>query len=83
MGDTIHWIRAPAHMGLEGNEIANNLVLVGMCQSLSWEVVSVRVVCTPLVGPVLALELGSSSVSSHDHTGWGEISSGDNFGGAL
>ena len=36
--------------------------MAGMCQSPLWDVVSWRVVCPPLVGPVLQLELFSPSV---------------------
>ena len=64
MGDRAPWIRAPAHMGFEGNKIATNLAVAGMCQSPKWEVVSGMVVRPPLVGLVRPPEQGSPSVSS-------------------
>ena len=42
MGDRVRWIRAPAHMGLSGNEVANDLAVAGMCQSPLWGVVRDR-----------------------------------------
>ena len=42
MSAEVLWIRAPSHMGLEGNGIANGLVVVGNHGPL-WELVSGRV----------------------------------------
>ena len=34
MGDRVQWVQVPSHVGLEGNEVANDLAIVGMCRSL-------------------------------------------------
>ena len=39
MKDMVRWLKAPAHMGIEGNEVANSRAVACMCQSCLWEVV--------------------------------------------
>ena len=36
MGDRVQWVQVPSHVGLEGNEIANDLAIAGMYQSPLW-----------------------------------------------
>ena len=39
LGPRLQWLWAPSHVGLEGNEVANGLVVEGMCQIPLWGVV--------------------------------------------
>ena len=66
-GNRVRWILAPGHMGLDGNEIANELAVASMCQSLlgggggEW---GDNPPHPPLVGPILGSELESPVHSS-------------------
>ena len=53
-------------MGLEGNEIANDLAISGMCHSPLWGVVHGRPTPPPDVGAVTVPEVQSPSVSSFE-----------------
>ena len=33
MGDRVQWVQVPSHVGLEGNEIVNDLAISGMCHN--------------------------------------------------
>ena len=58
MGDRVQWIQVPSHVGLEGNEIANDLAISGMCHSPLWGVVHGRLIPPPDVGAVTAIPVG-------------------------
>ena len=68
MGDRVQWVQVPSHPGLEGNEIANDLVIAGMCQSPLWGVVHGRPAGPPVVGAVTKPEVRSTSESSFEGT---------------
>ena len=63
-GDRVQLVRAPAHVGLEGNEIANDLASAGMCPKPLWGVVHGRPAPPPAVGAGTEPEVRSPSVSS-------------------
>ena len=66
MGDRVQWVQVPSHVGLEGNEIANDLAIFGMCHGPSWGVIHGRPTPPPDVGAVTEQEVQFLLVSSFE-----------------
>ena len=66
MGDRVQWVQVPSHVGLEGNEVANDLAIDGMCRSPLWGVVHGRPAPPPVVGAVTEPEVRSPLESSFE-----------------
>ena len=66
MGDKVQWVQVPSHLGLEGNEIADDLAIAGMCKSPLWGLVHGRPAPPPVVGAVTEPEVRSPSESSFE-----------------
>ena len=66
MGDRVQWVQVPSHVGLEGNEMANDLAISGICHIPLWGMIHVRPTPPPDVGAVKEPEVRSPSVSSFE-----------------
>ena len=66
MGHRVQRVEVPSHVGLEGNEIANDLAICGVCHSPLLGVIHGRPTPPPVVGAVKEPQLRSPSVSSFE-----------------